>query len=325
MPGRNYSTDIYRFSINGQEKSTEISFNSTTAQFWQYDSRIVRRWNVDPLVKEFESSYLVFGGNPVLLSDPNGDVAGGGGDPTPKSPNFRLGGIPVFMREFEFKRIHAIDLEYSKTSRGKIHTLTLELPTGTLRLMILQRATTSEKQKNREANEKANPTQKGNTIDNTAGHEVPYASTTLGGKYAMRRITDAKENRDHGFALNQFYNEFGITAGKFFIVPLFESKSSAPEKIPDINPVSDPKWVPFPVNNPFGRTVPAPTSPRPIPVRTGPGTGARGGGLIFFIFSAKWITEKVCNDWFPIPPPKPVDSKIETHRINASNYLPSQG
>jgi hypothetical protein len=75
MPGRTYITGSgYRYSINRQEKTPEIAPNTTTAEFWQYDARIVRRWNVDPVVKVWESSYLAFGGNPVLLSDPKGNT-----------------------------------------------------------------------------------------------------------------------------------------------------------------------------------------------------------------------------------------------------------
>ncbi len=56
MPGRNYKAGSgYRFGFNGQERSTEINDNSFTAEFWQYDARIGRRWNVDPVFKEYES------------------------------------------------------------------------------------------------------------------------------------------------------------------------------------------------------------------------------------------------------------------------------
>jgi hypothetical protein len=47
--------------------------NSYTAEFWQYDSRLGRRWNTDPVVKYFESSYACFGGNPIMNVDPKGD------------------------------------------------------------------------------------------------------------------------------------------------------------------------------------------------------------------------------------------------------------
>jgi hypothetical protein len=41
--------------------------------FWEYDTRIGRRWNVDPKSNIWESEYAVFGGNPILNTDVNGD------------------------------------------------------------------------------------------------------------------------------------------------------------------------------------------------------------------------------------------------------------
>jgi hypothetical protein len=79
MPGRIFSPiagNRYRYSINGQEKSDEIAPNTTTAKYWEYDSRITRRWNIDPKGKIGESPYLVFGGNPIGYSDPFGDSSG---------------------------------------------------------------------------------------------------------------------------------------------------------------------------------------------------------------------------------------------------------
>jgi hypothetical protein len=74
MPGRKCQagSESYRYSINGQEKEFELNENITTAEFWEYDSRIVRRWNVDPIVKMDESPYFCFGGNPIGLPDPDG-------------------------------------------------------------------------------------------------------------------------------------------------------------------------------------------------------------------------------------------------------------
>jgi|GEM_PF-2006760 len=65
----------YRFGFNGMEKDNEISGqgNSMTAEFWQYDSRLGRRWNIDPVVKPWESSYATFLGSPIRVLDPNGD------------------------------------------------------------------------------------------------------------------------------------------------------------------------------------------------------------------------------------------------------------
>lgn len=74
MPGRSYQAGGYRYGFNGQEMSNEIKGlgNSYTAEFWEYDSRIGRRWNTDPIVKDDESPYMTFGNNPVVLIDPNG-------------------------------------------------------------------------------------------------------------------------------------------------------------------------------------------------------------------------------------------------------------
>ena len=78
MPGRKYSNGgSYRYGFNGQEKSTELNDNLTTAEFWEYDSRIGRRWNVDPITKVGESPYLCFSGNPIYNSDPVGNVSSG--------------------------------------------------------------------------------------------------------------------------------------------------------------------------------------------------------------------------------------------------------
>ncbi len=63
-----------RFGFNGQEKDNEVTGtgNSMTAEYWQYDSRLGRRWNVDPVIKIFESPYATFSNNPILLKDING-------------------------------------------------------------------------------------------------------------------------------------------------------------------------------------------------------------------------------------------------------------
>jgi hypothetical protein len=76
MPGRNSNSNSYRYGMNGMEKDDEVNGvtgSSYTATFWQYDSRLMRRWNVDPVDKPWESSYAAFGGNPILNIDPNGD------------------------------------------------------------------------------------------------------------------------------------------------------------------------------------------------------------------------------------------------------------
>ena len=91
MPGRKYNSgSAYRYGFNGQENRDEIAAGLTTAMYWEYDSRIGRRWNVDPEFKKYpeESSYLTFHNNPISITDHNGDDppknfkkhAGAGGD-----------------------------------------------------------------------------------------------------------------------------------------------------------------------------------------------------------------------------------------------------
>lgn len=76
MPGRKYNSgNSYRFGFGGQEKSDEIKGdgNSYTASYWEYDPRLARRWNVDPMVKANRSPYDAFSNNPIIKIDPKGD------------------------------------------------------------------------------------------------------------------------------------------------------------------------------------------------------------------------------------------------------------
>ena len=68
---RSYYNGGYRYFFNGQEADNEVLGEgvSLTAEFWQYDTRLGRRWNVDPIFKEYESPYACFAGNPVWYAD----------------------------------------------------------------------------------------------------------------------------------------------------------------------------------------------------------------------------------------------------------------
>jgi RHS repeat-associated protein len=57
--------------INAQEKDEELA-GTYAAEYWQYDSRLGRRWNVDPVTKPHECSYAAFANNPIWFVDPNG-------------------------------------------------------------------------------------------------------------------------------------------------------------------------------------------------------------------------------------------------------------
>lgn len=77
LPGRNYSSDSYRWGYQGSEKTDEISGSGThyTTYFRELDVRSVSWWSLDPKASShpWQSPYLVNGNNPILMVDPNGD------------------------------------------------------------------------------------------------------------------------------------------------------------------------------------------------------------------------------------------------------------
>lgn len=93
MPERKFDAGSgYRYGFNGQEKSDDVTAGNYTAEFWEYDSRIGRRWNRDPKYTFGLSEYSTFNNNPILISDIKGDQGeksgsgSGPGDPLPRNP-----------------------------------------------------------------------------------------------------------------------------------------------------------------------------------------------------------------------------------------------
>src|SRR5690554_1908657 len=76
MPSRSFNGNGYKFGFNGQEKENEIygEGNTYSAEYWMYDSRLGRRWNLDPKPNPSFSDYATFANNPVLYSDLLGDT-----------------------------------------------------------------------------------------------------------------------------------------------------------------------------------------------------------------------------------------------------------
>jgi hypothetical protein len=66
----------YRYFFNGQEADNEVLGEgvSLSAKFWQYDSRLGRRWNVDPKPQIGISLYSCFNANPICIADVDGDT-----------------------------------------------------------------------------------------------------------------------------------------------------------------------------------------------------------------------------------------------------------
>ncbi len=71
---RTVSAESYRYGWQTQERVDEISGsgNHYTAEHWEYDPRVVFRWNRDPVVKHDQSPYSILAGNPIWFIDPNG-------------------------------------------------------------------------------------------------------------------------------------------------------------------------------------------------------------------------------------------------------------
>lgn len=107
MPGRKYQagSSSYRYSINGQEKESELNENVTNALYWEYDSRIGRRWNIDQIEKVNESSYLCYSGNPILYRDPLGLDAE---DPKPKTVTLETVVVKSKMTKAQKNRYAAV-------------------------------------------------------------------------------------------------------------------------------------------------------------------------------------------------------------------------
>lgn len=69
-----------------------------TAEYWEYDSRTGRRWNIDPIVKTWESPFACFSDNPILNNDVHGDSDDKAIASNPNNPNAK-GGKDKFHNE----------------------------------------------------------------------------------------------------------------------------------------------------------------------------------------------------------------------------------
>jgi hypothetical protein len=74
-PGRSFTSESYRYGFNGQEKDDEVAGtgNINTAMYWEYDTRLGRRWNLDPKSQANMSDYNCFGNSPIHFFDLFGD------------------------------------------------------------------------------------------------------------------------------------------------------------------------------------------------------------------------------------------------------------
>lgn len=75
MDKRKIYIGVYRYGFNGQEMDDEVAGdrNTYTAEFWEYDARIGRRFNLDPKTTVSISPYACFANSPISMSDHKGD------------------------------------------------------------------------------------------------------------------------------------------------------------------------------------------------------------------------------------------------------------
>ena len=112
LPGRSSNPDEYRFGFNGMEKDDEITGqvgSHYTAEFWEYDSRIGKRWNIDPAFKKYPgiSPFSAFFNNPIWIMDPTGAE----GDESNDDDNIKISDLPKAenVGEFLSKAIDVIE------------------------------------------------------------------------------------------------------------------------------------------------------------------------------------------------------------------------
>jgi len=75
MPNRGYVGNDYRYGFGGHEKDNEVSGEGNHLAFgdYGYDTRLGRRWNIDPIELPDISGYAVFNNNPNFFTDPDGE------------------------------------------------------------------------------------------------------------------------------------------------------------------------------------------------------------------------------------------------------------
>ena len=76
-PGRAFDVTGYSFGFNGQEKKNDYMGvgNENHALYWEYETRIGRRWNLDPKPQVCLSDYATFKNNPISYNDFLGNTA----------------------------------------------------------------------------------------------------------------------------------------------------------------------------------------------------------------------------------------------------------
>ncbi len=125
----NLASDGYRFGFDNQERTDEISGagNHTTALFWEYDTRLGRRWNLDPKPQVSVSDYSVLSDNPLM----NLDILGDKVTTTVERYKTMKDGTEKKPKRFSFRKANRIEIKH-KVSGLKIYDVTKSVKKATL-------------------------------------------------------------------------------------------------------------------------------------------------------------------------------------------------
>jgi hypothetical protein len=114
---------FYRFGFNGQEKDNELKGkgNVNTAEFWEYDTRLGRRWNIDPVDQISISNYACFGNNPILNTDVRGDSTNNSSNSIVKLKNLTVDVVkstPQLASSLYNESCNTLNLDKNRVSQG---------------------------------------------------------------------------------------------------------------------------------------------------------------------------------------------------------------
>ena len=245
---------MHRYGFQGQEQDDEIKGegNSLTAEYWQYDTRLGRRWNIDPVIKEHESPYACFANNPIWFMDPNGADSTKVGDnwmwKIEKGDDYgtisnRTGVSIENLRKWNIQnqldltsgtllsisdiRVHIV----YKTLTPNIYNLTVSaLETNPLWGVLTWSGVPEQYAENRSLACPRGSCLKGSGL---SCDEFPYASTTQGGILSMTDCVPSRENSIQGGQLSQLYRK--MNKGENFVVIPYDG---GPERVPVYVPVT---------------------------------------------------------------------------------------
>ena len=193
--------------------------NSYTAEFWEYDPRVGRRWNLDPKPTVGLSEYSAFSNSPIGVSDPLGDTS---------RP------VIFFEPEKTFPNVYKTDMEYANNPLNSKFVVRIPIVNWTI-LLFNYEADPKKQAANRKATRDKMGGMSGSRASSLDAHEVAYASTKQGGNNSetIMRLIPAGENRSHGTLLkNAYQNVQAVDGDPVFIILIPDKKRQLPYVVP---------------------------------------------------------------------------------------------